>query len=382
MSPEQTYIIALSKAAIFDEDPPLPPEDIDWQYIWDKAYEQNISGLLASAILKLPKDKQPNNAAQWRSIMIQTMVIMSRKNAEFEKMSAKLKENQIDPICLKGCVLKDLYPEPALRVMGDFDVLIEKQQRKQVEEIFRSEGYTTHTATFLTEVDKDNVHGEIFVTLEEEFKADAAYWDDKLRKETFKNDNGKRVLKPIYDLMYVIVHMAKHFMGRGCGIRNFLDIAVLLKSNADEIDFEVLTECCIRCRIDKIYRYTVSVMEKYFDITVPVKTEETKTDIFMEYVLNYGVFGRDLEGQLVVGLLMNDDKGGRLRGIFPSYELLKNDYAYLAKSKLLLPIAWIHRIFRGVFIKRYSFRRVLSGLKRAGEFSNERKDWLKELNIH
>ena len=34
--PEQRYIIALSKAAIFDEEPLLHFANLDWQYICDK----------------------------------------------------------------------------------------------------------------------------------------------------------------------------------------------------------------------------------------------------------------------------------------------------------------------------------------------------------
>ncbi len=382
MSPEQTYIIALSKAAIFDEDPPLPPEDIDWQYIWDKAYEQNISGLLASAILKLPKDKQPNNAAQWRNIMIQTMVIMSRKNAEFERMSAKLKENQIEPICLKGCVLKDLYPDPALRVMGDFDVLIEKHQRKQAEEIFAQEGYMIRRDTLFIEVTKGNINGELFESLEAELKHEPQKWNNILKNNAIYAD-GKRILNPTYEFAFSIIHTAKHLIGVGCGLRSVLDAVLMLKHRRN-IDFEKVNEACKAQGYERVLSYIITIAEQFYGLRTDDGIERIDCEKLLEYMLDGGVFGHTDESNVLIQQVAKQggESVGAIRRIFfPPREMLAYKYQYVKKSPLLLPVAWVHRFFTAVFVRRHSIKGMAANINESVKYSKEHDEKLKELGL-
>ncbi len=384
MTAEQEFFIMLSRSAVFDEDPPLPPEDIDWQYIWNKAYEQNISGLLASTILKLPKDKQPPNAAQWRSIMIQTMVIMSQKNAEFERMSAKLKENQIDPICLKGCVLKDLYPDPALRVMGDFDVLIEKQQRKTAEAVFENNGYKINRNTLFSALDNGTAHWEIFESLEDDFRDDPLRWNRELEKHAVTNHKGLRVLDPTFELTYVVVHASKHMTREGCGIRNMLDVALILQHRIKDINFGKVYEICKSQKYEGIFLYFLSAAKKWFEIDIGYDKTMPDPDKFLEFLLSYGVFGRELDGKILAGQVVRREGSsvGPLRRIFfPPRKMIQHKYQYVKKSPLLLPIAWMHRFFYAVFVRKFSVKDMVSGLRESLEYGTERKNRLKELNI-
>ena len=60
MKYDDRYILELSRAAIFDDTPFSPEENINWRYIYNKSIEQNITGLLFTAINKLSDEYRPN----------------------------------------------------------------------------------------------------------------------------------------------------------------------------------------------------------------------------------------------------------------------------------------------------------------------------------
>ena len=383
MSPEQRYIIALSKAAIFDEDPPLPPEDIDWQYIWDKAYEQNISGLLASAILKLPKNKQPANAAQWRNIMIETMVIMTRKNAEFERMSAILKGNQIDPICLKGIVSKELYGSAKeLRTMGDFDVLIEKNQRKTAGQIFEQEGYKVRNDTLFVEVSKGNINGELFESLEAELKHEPQKWDKILKNNVIYAD-GMRILNPTYEFAFSVIHTAKHLVGVGAGLRSILD-AVLMLKHRKGIDFNKVNEACKAQGYERVLEYIITIAEEFYGLRIDADIERIDCEKLLEYMLDGGVFGYTKEDNVLIQQVAKQggNSVGAIRRIFfPPREMLAYKYQYVKKSPVLLPVAWVHRFFTAVFLRHHSIKGMAANISESVKYSKEHDEKLKELGL-
>ena len=126
MKYDDRYIVELSRAAIFDDTPFAPEESLDWNYIYNKSIEQNITGLLFTSVNKLSAENLPDKElfAKWQRKMLETIAVTSRQYNEFLKMSKKVSEAGIKMVGLKGCVIRNLYPVPELRTMGDFDVLI------------------------------------------------------------------------------------------------------------------------------------------------------------------------------------------------------------------------------------------------------------------
>ena len=385
MTTEQEYLVRLSRAAIFDEESPLPPDNLDWQYLWDKSREQNISGLIASKVIKLPKDKLPENAEQWNISMLQTAMIMGDRFDEFERMIDILRENGIEPIHVKGSVTKDIYPIPILRTMGDFDVWVEKAQRSKTEAVFESEGYTLDKNTLFSAIDNDSVHWELFESLEDDFRERPSYWNDELKKNIVVNNDGKHVLSPTYELAYTVIHASKHFTREGCGLRNMLDVALMLKHKIQHIDLDRVYEICASQGYEKIFLYFLSAAKRWYGIELNYNKKLPEPDKFLEYLLSYGVFGRELDGKVLAAQVVRregDDVGPLRRIFFPPRKMIWHKYQYVKKSPLLLPVAWVHRFFTAVFVKKYSIKDMASGLHDSLEYGQEREAWLNELDIH
>ncbi len=386
MTTEQKYFISLSRAAIFDETPPAPPEGLDWQWLWDKSKEQNLTGLLASAIEKLPDERRPENYEQWYMYMLQTAMLMGDRFDELERMTEVLRKNDIHPTFLKGCVLKELYhPVECLRVMGDFDIWVDARRRKAAETVFEREGYTVDRNTLFSGIDNGENHWELFESLEDDFRDEPAHWNNELKSHTFVNPKGLRVLEPTYELAYVVIHAAKHITREGCGLRNMLDVALILKHEIKDIDLNRVYEICKSQEYERIFLYMLSAAQRWYGLEFYSPWPLPDSDRFMEYLLSYGVFGRQLDGKILAAQVVRREGDGvsPLRRIFfPPRKMIQHKYQYVKRSPLLLPVAWIHRFFYAVFVKKYSVKDMAEGLVDSLDYGNERENWLKELEIH
>ena len=69
--------------------------------------------------------------------MFETIAVTSHRYNEFLKMSRIFADNGIKIVILKGGFMRQLYPVPELRTMGDFDVLVRKSDLSSITNIFK-----------------------------------------------------------------------------------------------------------------------------------------------------------------------------------------------------------------------------------------------------
>lgn len=381
------YIIALVKASIFDQIPEMPPNDLDWDYIFRKVNEQSVTGLICCALGRLPGDSLPGVElmSRWNKLMLATMGIMANRHNEFLRMSRLMAERSITAIGLKGCIVRNLYPIPELRTMGDFDVLIPKKDLPEVVQLFLDEGYSVKDAKYGVVCLKETMLWEIFSTLAEEFPLTTEKMDE-LYLNRYVVESGVKHPEATYFLAHMFVHTGKHYVETGAGIRNFCDIALYIKNFKAEIDFEMVRQICVDEGYEKIYRYLVSLVNDWFDVSLPdLATGQLDTEKFLEYSLLHGIFGKHDNWMAVEAVHTAGGKHNGLRAVqrilFPNVKQLNSSFKYLQRKPFLLPAAWIHRGIRAVFVKKYSIKQLAEGLNDAVDFSDERTAWLKELGL-
>ena len=384
MDTDYMYFIELSKAAIYDTVPDLPSDSIDWQLIWDTADAQNILGLIASAVLKLPSDYQPKNAEEWQQAMFQTIYVMNMRFCDFERMCKALKHMDVEFICMKGIVVKDYYPIPELRTMGDFDIFIKEQDLTKIEKAFLKNGYTIIKqplcSTFINE--KKTVF-EVFCTLQEEFRTDTEIMNRQIVKNAVNWKENAFMMQPTDLFAYNIIHTAKHFVHEGCGIRNIFDAVLTYNKYKAEINIETVRSLCRSQGYEKVFDYIIAAIKKYFGITIDDAVCEN-VDEFMLYLLKDGVFGDNEKKSIFTAHLIDHD-GSRVDGykrvFFPPKEMLEHKYEYLKKYEWMLQIAWIHRFVLAVFKERRSVIDMSKGLKDSARYAEDREKRLKELGL-
>ncbi len=379
------YIVELSRSAIFDEKPAPPCAKVNWEYIYDKSNEQNISGLLFPAIMKLDKKFLPSDELirKWNNVMLVTMSVTSRRYNEFIRMCRIVNKNGIKMIGLKGCILRNIYPVPELRTMGDFDVLVDSKSMKDITKIFKDNGYEIINDAFGIICKNSIAYWEIFDTMEEEFRIRPDKYDELFLNNCISK-NDATFPEYTYFFAHMIVHMGKHYIREGAGIRNLCDAALFIKKYKDNIDFNKAREICNEQNYSNIYSYIINTVNKWYgiDISGINNIEEKDCDLFMEYTLLNGIFGKQ-DNTIVSQVAKHEDDsiGGIRKILFPTVKMLDYRYKYLKKMPFLLPIAWIQRIFSAMFRWKYSLKTMAGDMKEAVEFSEERMKWLKELGL-
>jgi hypothetical protein len=382
------FIIELSKKALLNKSIDtmnITLTEEEWGYLFIKLQEQSVIALIAESVISLPKALQPNNIDDWRDTIIKTVYVMGKKNIEYERVVKLLCDVGITPLCLKGAVIKDLYPTPELRTMGDFDILIDADKRKKAEYILQENGYELKRDTLYTAIDKNGAHGEIFSSLEDDFRINPEYWDNEIKNNTYFKDN-RLLLTPSYEFAYSIVHAAKHLTREGCGIRNLFDVIVLLK-NRDGIDLKLVEKICKVQGYENVLYYMLTAAECWYGISVDATIPRMNiddTERFVEYMLSYGIFGRDLAGNVLSRQVLRREGNGVCafrRIFFPPAKMMWHKYRYLKKTPWLLPVAWIHRFITAVFIKKYSVKGMLTGIDESIRYGKERDNQLDELGL-
>lgn len=385
MNADDKYIVELAKASIFDQIPANPEEGIDWNYIFKKANEQNIVGLLYCAVSKLDGQYQPGREImeKWNKLMLTTMGVMTQKYYEFQRMCKIITDRGIRLIGLKGCIVRELYPVPELRTMGDFDVLVRKEDLGEVTEIFKEEGYRVEKDLFNIVCNNGNGMWEVFTTMGEEFRNISEKID-----ETFFNSCVEDVTidypQPTYFLAHLIAHTGKHYVTNGAGIRNLCDIALFIDNYKPDIDFKKVKEVCEEEGYRNIYRYVINSVNEWFGVDISgIETEKEDSEKFMEYSLEYGLLGLMGSNSLAIQVAKQEDDsvGGIRKMMFPTVKLLDYRYTYLKKWPFLLPVAWVHRFFAALFKRGCSVRQMVGEVKGAVEFADKRTDWLNELGL-
>lgn len=193
MNSNQKYLIDLLVASLFLTEPPTPDNSVDWDFLISKCGEQNIAGLVASAVCRLPDELKPVNYPIWLATYIDTLQTMAHRNMEFERMLALMNEVGITPICVKGCVTRKLYPDENLRTMSDFDIWVSPESLPKLNQQFTSRGFQILKLDLLEKFQKDDIQFECFSSLAQDFPQNTKYWENLFWQNTCVNDNGIRV---------------------------------------------------------------------------------------------------------------------------------------------------------------------------------------------
>ena len=277
MKYDDRYIVELSRAAIFDDTPFDPEESLDWEYIYNKSIEQNITGLLFTAVSKLSDEYKPNKDlyAKWQQKMLETIAVTSRQYNEFLKLSKVVSDAGIKMVGLKGCIIRNLYPVPELRTMGDFDVLIKKYDIKHITCIFSDNGYDISKAVYGIEAKNELSFWEIFYVLEEEFVRNPVDNSKDIYENTFHKDYVNYPVQTLF-LSHMIIHTGKHYVERGAGIRNLMDIALYISKYKDKIDFKKVERICKEQNYSNIYNYVLNAINVWFKVKLDFITYPQK----------------------------------------------------------------------------------------------------------
>lgn len=285
------------------------------------AREHAVTGLVANAAMR-NRIVIAGGAAKGRGeavmrLMQQTMA--HRQNQRrFEdavgRFARLMKENSIAYVVFKGLAVARYYPESFVRTMGDVDFYVPKRDFLRAVEVIEQ---GLHVKMDKEDVDKhysfdwQGIRFEMHYQIEtfgnrrhqHRFnrmidEAMAEHTDSFTVCDSDGNETEVSVLPPTEDLIVVFKHWFNHLLVEGVGLRQTLDLAVILNAYRDKINVGRLMTALDGIGYMKAFRAMLAMMKRYFGFEwldskfVLGCRDERYADKLMDAVMESGNFGR------------------------------------------------------------------------------------------
>ncbi|MDR1262746.1 MAG: nucleotidyltransferase family protein [Oscillospiraceae bacterium] len=384
MNDTSRAFLALLEAAIHAHEPPPMPDGLDWVALYRLAAEHRVDGMLLAPALQASQPPSGALLTQWQQ---RAMAVTMRQFQIVDTLHTTLavfEEANLRAVVLKGVVLKALYPEPDLRVMSDADLLVESGEFDRAKSLLTDQGYQeitedSHEDTFVC-VHPDGLrielHNRLFDRKNRGFLArldEGALFpvSKAVRAEAY---GGECWTLPVGEhALFQLLHMAKHMITTGFGLRQACDFTLFIEANDSAIDWVWCRKQCETLDLLPFQRALLTLCRDHLGLSdgawqsvmtggSPKSDEETANGLLAD-ILDAGVFGKSTaertRSAAVVYRSFDGAEGERdsrwrslARAVFIRRDELHPPYLYAKEHGFLLPIAWAHRLFRYAFIDR------------------------------
>lgn len=297
---------------------PLSAED--WLSVWKLASCQSVRGLVYRGILQLPDEVFPDSSfmIRWTA----EFEMLEQRNRKMNRALAclleQLQQHDVRPVVLKGQGIASFYAEPLLRECGDIDLcfLSESERKRTVE--------WAHLNGLNPVLEPDGSWLFSWKGLEVECHLDFFDANDRNSRKFLQqlmnrsgfssvsivaeNEFPITVLPSVVNMVSLNLHLLKHLMGHGIGLRQFCDLARIYHEKYMVISGEELKDCYEHCGLIRWSRQVHGVLVRYLGLSpeeLPYRERTFRlSNRLLRIILeggNFGMYGssRGKQGQPV-----------------------------------------------------------------------------------
>jgi hypothetical protein len=451
------YLIHLISSILNDEQPGLPPSylEFDWGKLYNLAKMHSVENTVCYALTRLNpgfctaasavrssgnkcfsnnpvhdsmsermQDSEhkpiyysiPNDALRgFEEAYKKAIYKEAVQHIEVEKILCCLEEMKIRCMPLKGYLMKYLYLKPDMRSMADIDILIDETNMEQISKLMIKLGYDegnhqgagNHYSFFK----KPFMNVEYHLNLIAKGYTFADYFNPGWQHAVLK-ENCKFVYEMTHEkfYMYMIAHLAKHYLNSGSGIRSIMDIWVYNKRHGNEINKQYIDAELSRADLAKFANAVESLSEVWFGKKEPNALDTELGDLFIKSgtygtfknAANFAVSKQEQDSNLMLlseeldsagedkvkvlerpqSLLKKHKRKYMLKLLFPPIKTMRILYPFLDKLLFLLPVTWVLRGIKRILFSRARVKAKLSSARAVKEEDISRIKWLnKELGL-
>ncbi len=322
---------------------------IDLDQLYKTANRHLLTGIVGYA-LEVAGVRDPA-FVQAKSKAIRKIVLFDTERAA---VFAELEKAGIWYMPLKGCVLKEYYPQIGMRQMSDNDILYDVSRSGDVRKVMEGLGYSTehfgtgvHDSYFKQPVCNFEMHRALFgIGHEDSLQAYYENIKDRLVKD--EGTNFMYHLSPEDFYIYMIAHEYKHYSGGGTGLRSLLDTYVYLRKVP--LDMAYVAGEIEKLGITDFEAANRSLALHLFD-GKPLTGEEQE---MLDYVLSSGTYGT-MANSIRKQIRENGRWGYFLSRMTLPFDMMTQLYPVLGRIPLLYPFCWAHRLIHAFFFKHKVF---------------------------
>lgn len=314
---------------------------------------------------------------KWKIEIMQLVINATNRNVQIHKTIEYLSKNNIKSCVLKGEAVARLYKNPTCRISTDTDILINKKDERRAKRLLKKYGYKVERRP--EKLHHINCyhpvagHLEMHVSMYSDI-IDDIFLNNKIQYiEEYikvKNDEGKDITTlGINDgLIYVTIHFIKHFINKGAGVRQLMDLLLYISYYKNEIDWDRFRNTMNYLKYNKLFNHLLGIGVKYFNFKPeelpPYEYDEDIAEKILTDIEEGGIFGHISKERTNFYSLYIKERYGRFKTgdfikymnqmerkdiiykFFPQLKTMAKTYPYVKKSSLLLPVAWVHRLIK------------------------------------
>lgn len=346
--------------------------------------------------------------SMWKSEMFSRTMAQMFVFSELKKVIEGAKEQNLTMIMFKGIGLAKLYPDPNHRYSTDSDILIYPEDRERATKYLESIGYKSigegsknHVPIF------DKKSGGLISRIElhdclwEDYEGKQAQLLESLelsKRESLITDTfigcEYTTLGISEHLIYQIFHIVKHLFFEGISLRYFTDITLYVNKYNSEIDWKKVRGALKTLHYERFLDCILTICQDNLGMTKDVPGIEPVEDVMKEHLIEDVLAERApqsekdtwetinfLERYFMRDTAVKESKFNQKRKqILPLPSELNEKYSYAKKCPILLPVAWIHRVFYFIGYKR-DCKKYGKDADGAMKKSQQRLDLMRELNL-
>ncbi|MEE3427340.1 MAG: nucleotidyltransferase family protein [Ruminococcus sp.] len=372
------YTCRLLSSVLNDTEPAAMPEGMTLEGLYEYQKGQDVSNMAYIALKKLGyTDEQ---LGEFKEDYKLNVLREARFELGGQQVFEELEKAEIPFLPLKGAILKNYYPNPALRTFTDIDIYVGDRFYDAEKILFKlgyeKTGFDEHNDVGYTK--KPSLHIELHKDLFPDDYDFEGYFDEPYQHTELK-DGYKyyHVYKTDDFFIHVLCHLYKHFTFGGCGLRQYLDIYVMtqkMKLNMDYIRSELKS-----FGMDGFLDTTLKLNRFFYDGEKP---DDELIEI-AEFVFNNSTFG-NADNRLV----LDYDKGhGEKRTLWGNikyfmerwglnYSQMKLKYKVLKYLPFLLPFCWIYRLLTALLFRRNVIKASVDDV---GKMNSEFSDYVNHI---
>ena len=143
----ENYIICLIRCLMWDQPVPPVPQDLPCRQLLDFSRRHSIEALVLRGLRSLDRNGQID--AQWQT---RTDIALAQSIVQLQERDdviAALTAAGIDVLPIKGCWLKELYPDLNDRQMSDLDMLIHPKDALPAGKLLKKLGWQQSEVCYL-----------------------------------------------------------------------------------------------------------------------------------------------------------------------------------------------------------------------------------------
>ena len=283
------------------------PTPEEWTQVYEESQRQAVTGIMLHALDRLPSEQRPPQSIILQWIAAGQMITQRNKvmDNRCQELLTILKEAGTRGAILKGQALAQLYDKELrpLRQSGDIDIYIEGGLQKALAFV-RAQGqkdidwdYKHLHLTLWKDIEVE-MHYRVEVLLNLRKNKKLQQWFKDHEASLFGEGDGLTTPTTELNVFYILLHIYRHFLYEGVGLRQIIDYYFVLKQRSnDSVERKEYLENLTAVKAFGMERFAKGLMWVMAEVLgmprewMPWESDKKEGEYILAQVMKGGNFG-------------------------------------------------------------------------------------------